>query len=182
MRERHEIDPGHAPKRTVLRVAGPILLVIGLGLMVMAAVDFFMAFGGRDAPTLFWGFFAGIPLLFVGLICTALGFQGAIARYHMQEMAPPVKDTFNYMAEGTQGGVRTMAHAVGSGLSSGMAGADAPQARQCPECATANDPDARFCDNCGSQMDVAMTCPDCGEENDPDARFCDNCGRALQDQ
>jgi hypothetical protein len=24
-------------------------------------------------------------------------------------------------------------------------------------------------------------CPDCGSQNDPDARFCDNCGRRLDD-
>ena len=50
----------------------------------------------------------------------------------------------------------------------------------CPNCQTANPPGAKFCQNCGTQLQAApITCPNCGTQNAPDSKFCTNCGTAL---
>lgn len=47
----------------------------------------------------------------------------------------------------------------------------------CPSCGHPNSPDARFCENCGSELGTA--CPNCGTRNAPSARFCRRCGNQL---
>lgn len=47
----------------------------------------------------------------------------------------------------------------------------------CPNCGNRNRVGARFCDNCGTQLD--LKCPNCGNINRPGAKFCDNCGIKL---
>ena len=47
----------------------------------------------------------------------------------------------------------------------------------CPNCQAENRQGARFCDNCGSKLDI--TCPNCGTVNRPGAKFCDSCGHGL---
>jgi len=47
----------------------------------------------------------------------------------------------------------------------------------CPDCGSANDPDARFCDNCGRRLDdvkasnQAATPPQRGDQKDPEGRL-----------
>jgi hypothetical protein len=136
MGEETKIDPGHSTTRTVLRTLGPILAGLGVLLIVIGAASFFTTFssaaGGGPAgpPRLFWCFFLGIPLLFAGLTMCMFGFLGAMARYVSGEGAPVQKDTFNYLAGGTQEGVRTVATAVGAGLAAGMA--EARGTGRCP--------------------------------------------------
>jgi len=48
---------------------------------------------------------------------------------------------------------------------------------QCPECQSANPADARFCNKCGSQLEIA--CPNCSKANPPDSNFCNGCGHNL---
>ncbi len=48
---------------------------------------------------------------------------------------------------------------------------------QCPECQSDNPADARFCNNCGSQLEIA--CPKCSKANPPDSNFCNGCGHSL---
>lgn len=154
-------------------MAGAICLAAGGLCIVFGLVDFFMAFG-KGMPERPWLFFVGIPLLWLGAALLVAGWMGAWARYQAGEAAPVAKDTFNYMAEGTQDGVRTLASAVGEGLrGEGVAEGGVP----CPQCDHLNDADAKFCDDCGAAM--RTTCPGCETPNDPDARFCDNCGTRL---
>jgi class 3 adenylate cyclase len=47
----------------------------------------------------------------------------------------------------------------------------------CPNCGADNRPDAKFCRECGSAIDVR--CPTCGASNEPGQKFCDECGTAL---
>ncbi len=49
----------------------------------------------------------------------------------------------------------------------------------CPNCGTENQPDRRFCRECGFPLPVA--CPRCGAPNDPSDKFCGECGAALHD-
>jgi hypothetical protein len=93
----------------------------------------------------------GIPLPFVGLAMCMFAFLGAFARYVSGEAAPVHKDTFNYLAQGTQGGVKTVATAVGQGLAAGMS-KGRPAEVHCPSCHQANDTDAKFCKRCGTPI------------------------------
>ena len=176
------IDRDHSSKRTVLRIIGPILLLIGILFMLVGFVDFIAAMSGFGMPRLFWCFFIGIPFMFVGGALSIYGFMGSVARYSAGEMAPVAKDTFNYMAEGTEEGVQTVASAIGKGLSDGLTAGGPPRdiAVRCPRCNTVTGEDSRYCPACGSPMLKACACPQCGELNDADARFCDNCGKALE--
>ncbi len=47
----------------------------------------------------------------------------------------------------------------------------------CSNCASANDPGAKFCQECGARL-IAV-CGDCGSANVPTARFCGDCGTRL---
>jgi ribosomal protein L40E len=171
-----QIDPGHSSVRRVLLIAGPILVAMGLILMAIGLISFFMAFGGGGPPRFFWCAFLGIPLLFAGSAMCMFGFIGKVARYQAQEMAPVARDTFNYVAEGTQEGIRTIAGAIGQGLREGGPGGGSQTMIRCHKCNALVGVDAKFCSQCGQAMGKAKPCPQCRELNDPDAAFCDNCG------
>ena len=51
----------------------------------------------------------------------------------------------------------------------------------CDKCEAENEPDARFCSNCGSEIvkDTGKRCNSCGKPDETDARFCSNCGAEL---
>ena len=48
---------------------------------------------------------------------------------------------------------------------------------KCNRCAFVNEPDARFCENCGEALE--QTCPNCGQPVKPGAKFCKHCGFKL---
>jgi hypothetical protein len=149
------------------------MLAVGLLFLAVGVGSFFTALGGFGSPRYFWCAFVGMPLIFVGTVMCSFAFLGAVSRYQAGEVAPVAKDAFNYMASGTQSGVRKMATAVGSGLADGIKGGTTA----CPHCGHANDQDARFCDECGTPL--SKSCSSCGRPNDGDARFCDSCGAPL---
>ncbi|MBC6450862.1 zinc-ribbon domain-containing protein [Actinokineospora xionganensis] len=131
----------HAETRIVLRVVGLALVAVGLFFLISGAIDFFESFGRAassdlfddrelpEGPTRFWMCFVGIPLLGIGAWCLNAGFLGAASRY---------------VADETQEAVRTTASAVGDGLRG--------RGPYCRDCGTANDANARFCDNCGTSL------------------------------
>ena len=175
-----QIDPGHKPVRNTLRVVGPIIALAGLGFMIVGFVNFFHAFGGTEPPRLFWCFFVGMPLLFVGGVLSSYGYMGRVARYAAEEMAPVGKDTFNYMADGTHEGIKTVAGAIGEGLREGGLAGGAQTMVRCHKCNALAPADAKFCGQCGQALSKTGPCPNCHELNDPDAKFCDNCGHAFE--
>ncbi len=174
MSDEQKINPGHETARKFFRIVGPLVLVVGGSFMLVGFGSFFSAFGGGGPPRLFWCSFVGMPLLFVGIVMTKFGFMGAIIRYQAGEIAPVGKDTFNYMADGTKDGVRTVATAIATGLQQ----ASRKGTLACSACGHSNDDLARFCDQCGAAL--SKTCPSCGERNDGDAKFCDGCGNRLE--
>ncbi|WP_051945967.1 hypothetical protein [Verrucomicrobium sp. BvORR106] len=111
----------HQAVRTILRIAGPTSLLIGIGFIIASLIDFFVAFGDmHDEPTLFWCFFVGSPLVFVGFAMTALGFLGSLSRYVAAEQTPVIVDATHDVAQGTQEAVRTVAKAAAEGWKSGL--------------------------------------------------------------
>jgi len=150
MYEEQKINPKHREIRRVLRIAGPLAAAVGLLLIAVGVGSFLAAFGGNGPPRFFWCAFLGMPILFLGTAMCMFGFLGAVARYQAGEVAPVGKDTFNYLAEGTKGGVQTMAAAVGAGLAQGLAGAGPTVL--CPQCGRPGDAEAKFCDQCGASL------------------------------
>jgi hypothetical protein len=150
-------DPGlqqQASVRTALRLAGPIMLGIGLLLTVIAFVDFFSSFSnpGFGMPSNFWMGFIGLPLLGIGAAITKVAFLGPASRYVAGEVTPTIRDTLGALGLGEG---RTV----------------------CAACGTENDAGARFCDSCGKPL--SRTCASCGAGNDADAKFCNGCGAPL---
>jgi RNA polymerase subunit RPABC4/transcription elongation factor Spt4 len=153
-------------------------LIVGVAFIAVGLISIFGSIGGRGAPKYFWCMFVGMPLLFAGGVMTSLGFMGKVMRYQAQEMAPVAKDTFNYVAEGTKEGIKTVAGAVGQGLAEGglgLGGSGQTKVR-CHKCNALVETEAKFCSACGVALGKSKPCPQCGEVNDPDAKFCDNCG------
>jgi hypothetical protein len=149
MDEETRINPQHSNTRQVLRTVGPLLAGTGALLIVVGVGSFFASFGSFEPPRYFWCCFVGMPLLAIGLAVTKMGFLGSFVRYHSGEVAPVQKDTFNYLAKGTQDGVKTLAAAVGEGLAAGRA---ARTGVHCRRCNRGIDADARFCKNCGVSL------------------------------
>ncbi len=174
--EEEKIDPGHSSPRTILRIIGPIVLIIGV---IFALAGFISVFSSVNdfqmgPPKNFWCLFVGFPLIFIGLVMCQFGFMGKVARYVAGETAPVGKDVFNYAADGTKEGIKTIASAVGEGL--GIKGGINQAKIKCHKCGNLNDEAAKFCSSCGVSLAKTKPCPKCNELNDPDAKFCDNCG------
>src|ERR1700730_7245113 len=112
MGEENKIDPKHGKSRTILRTLGPTITGIGLLFLVIGMGSFFSSFGSSEPPRYFWGVFLGVSMCM-------FGFLGSFARYVSGEAAPVQKDTFNYLAEGTKEGVKTIATAIGQGVAAG---------------------------------------------------------------
>jgi double zinc ribbon protein len=178
-RDENRINPGHSSFRSILRIIGPVIFIIGALFALTGIIDFFSAFGGTHAPDKFWCLFVGLPLVAIGVGITQFAFMGAVARYAAGEYAPVAKDTLNYMADETSDSIRTIAGAIGEGLSGASGGNAAEVVIRCHKCNKENEADARFCDKCGTALMKTRACPNCNEKNDPDARFCDNCGKPL---
>jgi hypothetical protein len=146
MSEESKIDPRHAKMRVVLRTLGPVVAGMGVLFIVIGFGSFITSFGNFEPPKYFWCAFVGIPLLFVGVVMCTFAFLGLLTRYIVAEAAPVQKDTFNYLADGTKGGVKTIASAIGEGLSAGRA------TNVCHRCKRTNDADAKFCKQCGAPL------------------------------
>ncbi len=108
--------PAQSSIRTGLRVAGPIILLLGLVLTITAFAGFF-----TGHLNLFWLGFIGLPVIFVGSVMCQFGFMGSIARYVAGENAPVATDTVKYVAEETKGAVETVSKAAAKGVVEGMA-------------------------------------------------------------
>jgi hypothetical protein len=151
MSDESKIDPGHSSSRQFLRIFGPTTAVLGLLLTVIGFGSFLTSLGSHEMPRYFWCAFIGLPLLGVGVAMSQFGFLGSFIRYVSGESAPVQKDTFNYLAEGTKEGVRTVATAIGEGLAGGMQ-KDGYVGKRCLTCHHENDMDAKFCKNCGAAL------------------------------
>jgi len=179
--EEEKIDPGHGGLRSVFRVLGPLLLLVGLLLVVIGMVSAFSSVGSFEPPRYFWCVFLGGPITFVGLVLCKLGYMGKVIRYVAGEIAPVGNDTFNYMANGTKDGVKVVASAIGQGLAAGGLGIGSQVTKvRCHKCNNLVEEGAKFCSRCGTALAKTRPCPTCKELNDPDAKFCDNCGYKFQ--
>jgi hypothetical protein len=120
------ISPTHLKVRQAMKIAGPIVLVIGILFTATAFISFVGAMSSHSGPPkLFWCGFVGMPLMFVGTVLCMFGFMGAVARFTAAEQAPVAADTMNYLADHTQEGVRTVSKAVAQCVVEGIRDAEA---------------------------------------------------------
>lgn len=54
-----------------------------------------------------------------------------------------------------------------------------PHTKQCSKCATPNDINAKFCQNCGEKFTTANFCKNCQAKLSPDSKFCPECGTKV---
>jgi len=125
---------------------GLIFLIPGIICILIGFLDFF----GGGMPELFFMFFIGMPLVFVGLVLLMGTNYNTIARYRARQINPILKDTVDYVTENKN---------------------------SCPKCGELNDKDAEYCEKCGAFM--KKFCPYCGEDVSSDAQYCKKCGRKL---
>ena len=121
---------------------------------------------------MFFLLWIGGPLTFVGIVLLMFGYMGAVSRYTATQQAPVMKDTTNYVVQGTRDEV---VQTIKDGVSTVQT--SAPKGPLCPKCGTQNEAGAAFCDHCGAPL--TKTCPHCGEKNDADAKYCRKCGTNL---
>jgi hypothetical protein len=140
--------PNQTRTRTALRVLGLVLLAAGLVLLVSGGREFISGATSDDVEdtsgltgVLLLG--AGGFLAVFGIGALNAGFLGAQARYVSGETMPVVKDSAAYLTDG-QGVL-----GVGRTVDDREAATTGPY---CRGCGTRNDPDARFCDGCGSAL------------------------------
>ena len=174
----NEIDPRGAETRAALRVVGLCMVTVGAVMTAIGLISFFSAFATFGPPRYFWCAIVGLPLLGFGLQLSGLGFLGAFTRYVSGQTAPVHRDTFNYLAEGTRGGVQTIAGAAAEGFAAGTRAQGGVADRLCPQCQSPNASGARFCEQCGTAL-APRACPRCRHENESAARFCTQCGCQL---
>lgn len=195
MNRRHNLDnERHRGNRSVLRIIGPLVLIVGIICTLVGVGGFFSTFiqgftsgpgemmeeGFGDGIKLFPLAFIGIPLMGIGGMITKFAYMGAVARYAASEIAPVAKDTTNYMIDGTKDAVGGLAQSVGAGIAAGLAGEKpAVEMVDCPQCGEACDSGARFCDQCGAAIPGPVRCESCGAMNEPDAKFCSQCGESM---
>jgi Double zinc ribbon len=173
----NRVNPRAPSQRSTLRAFGWLLVCAGAPLTIIGLVSFFTSFnnpGTAGMPQYFWCAFIGLPLVAIGVRLLKIGYLGSIARYVAGETMPVGTDALGQIAEHGKDSVRELARAVGEGLRS-RAESEVP----CPHCGEGNDPDARFCDDCGAPLGRGAMCAGCGHANDAAARFCNRCGKPL---
>lgn len=164
------------------------LRIVGVGLMAAGGLCLIGGITGAFFlhPAMFLLCVPALPLLGFGAQLALFGFMGSILRFQAQQMAPVARDLTNYMAEGTQDGVRTSSRALATGLREGLAGAPLinmssgaadDASMRCPTCGAGNQAGSKFCDQCSAAL--VLACPHCSASNQADSKFCDQCGSKL---
>lgn len=146
-----------------LRLFGPIIFLVGLILLIVSITNFMN--GGFDYAGLP---FIAMPLCFVGGVMSMFGYMGTLSRYTSSQTAPVAKDVTNYMLENTKESIGSVVKEISENLTETIG------IKECPKCNHKINPNARFCDECGSLL--YKVCPSCNTENDFDAKFCQSCG------
>ena len=116
MNDKNLQPPEHVAVRTALRIAGPMMALVGLVFLAIGIGSFFSSFGDFEPPRYFWCAFVGMPLLAVGGVMCNYGYMGAVYRYMAGEVTPVASDVVNYIGENTQPGVKSAAKSLTEGI------------------------------------------------------------------
>ena len=130
---------------------------------------------------------------------TTMGVVGGATSQQMtQYMKYKAMNALEAAAENPGGGAGTAmaGMGMGAGLGVGMiipqmvqqqgaapaqgAPAAGAQGIACTKCNTLNQPNAKFCSNCGNPMPQGGKCPGCSADTPAGSKFCPNCGAKLE--
>lgn len=161
------IDPKGEATKKILKRIGFLLFVPGAILTVIGLVDFFGAMMGNGFPQSFFLCFIGMPLMGIGGFCLKFAYMGNVARYTAGQAAPIVKDSVNYLLDGTRDEINETIKVFKG---------EKPSVK-CPKCDKQNVSNAIFCDQCGTKLGLA--CRFCNTENDSNAKYCKKCGKEI---
>lgn len=115
-------SPQHRGAQKFLRIGGAVILALGGVLELVGFGGFFasvVSHSGLRAQFVCQSI--GLSLMWLGGVMCLFGFLGAITRYVAAEQAPVAKDALNYLAEGTQEAVHTVARSAAQGVTEGVA-------------------------------------------------------------
>jgi hypothetical protein len=158
------IDPGHSTTRRQISAISVVLLVVGLAIATYGLMRFgsnflrpsseFFADPERVMDESRANGFIGIISMFVGGMMAMFGAKGmffaragTVLRYAAAETAPVATDTFDYLADETQGGVEKVTRAIRKGTGGG----EVIKVR-CRACGYLESEDAKFCSGCGKSI------------------------------
>lgn len=115
---------------------------------------------------------------------SGMGVVGDLDSFTRFQAAKALRD-----AAKQEGGAAGTGVGVGAGIGMGsmipgmMQGSgekkDTSGGEKCPECGKSVPQGAKFCPNCGEEIEGKQFCPECGSEISSDAKFCSNCGKKL---
>jgi len=124
---------------------------------------------------------------------TSMGVLGDASRYAQFQAADAMRDAAQNPSGGAGLGAGLGAgFAVGNAMAGAMANAANPEAGgaggaaaavKCPKCGASNTTGAKFCNDCGAKMEVAMVpCVKCGTPLRDGTKFCSECGSSQEKQ
>lgn len=122
---------------------------------------------------------------------TSMGVIGDVGRYTQFQAADAMRDA----AQNPSGGAGTgaglgagfalgnamagaMTDAIRQSKEGGGGGAAAPAGVACPKCGSKNNPEAKFCMECGTKLGQSA-CPNCQAQVPAGAKFCNECGQKI---
>ena len=150
----------HEKTKKVIKIVGPIILVLGIISLIVGIV---ISFQGE--MSFIWLPIVSMVAIFIGSTLTIFGYRREMARYAKNESVPVI----NEASEDFKPTFKNIAEAFKDDSSSN---------HRCPYCGHDVDENSKFCSNCGKQLTVI--CPHCHQEVDP-GKFCSNCGKPLQE-
>lgn len=128
---------------------------------------------------------------------TSMGVIGDVGRYTQFQAADAMRDAAQNPSGGAGLGAGLGAgFAVGNVMAGSMAnainqsgaqaaGAASAATVKCPKCGASNSAAAKFCNDCGTKMEVAaqtVPCVKCGAQLQAGAKFCADCGASQARQ
>lgn len=162
----------HLKLKKKLKTIGIILIVIGAVCAIVGFAEFFITMSSMSgAPKLFFLLFIGLPMIGIGAGLLTFAYRGDILRFTKNEAVPIINET----GEEIKPAIKAVTGAVREGLYG-----ETPAAKKvivCPACGKENQPENKFCDECGALL--RKVCPACGAEQDGDDKFCGQCGAKL---
>lgn len=162
---KYNLEENSKAKQT-MRILGPIILVAGILMTVIAIANFFSGNMSTDFIP-----FISLPMMFIGSVLSMFGYMGALSRYSASQTAPVAKDVTNYILDNTKESIGGVAKEISDNLHKSKV------EKICPHCKEEVKDTAKFCDHCGKSL--FKNCQVCNAENDSDALYCQACGHKI---
>lgn len=124
---------------------GLTFLIIGVSLFILAMVNFFTSMNRFEMPSLFFLFYIGMPLVFVGIVFIILSYSKKILNYTKGQ----IKDIFSEKEEKKCPNCNS--DILDSDLFCPHCGFKLKV--KCENCGTINDSKNHFCAHCGKELE-----------------------------